>query len=346
MASGDVEVAVIGGGAAGIAAARGLREAGAYSRFIVERALPAGRDRTFTVEAGGFPMTSGCGWLHSASGILDKDRRRRRGGRSTAPPPSARAAAQPGLTATEAANLRAALWALHERAQTHSAENEAGSPARRPRRTGRKMNTTARRNQRLLQRAETLSSSLARDLGRYAEDGVDWRVRRGLRRDDRRLRRGLDVALDSPFARIDHSGRRIRVRRRAEPSGRRGDHHFAAPSSPLRKRCSRRRCRRRRAPRRGCRSATTTGCSRRARRRDAFEPDSRAFGEFAGIAATAAYQFRPFGRPMIECYFGGDLAAELGKGRRSGVFRFRARRTGGLYGGDFARRIAPLALHG
>ena len=78
---------------------------------------------------------------------------------------------------------------------------------------------------------------------------------------------------------------------------------------------------------------------------EAFEPDSRAFGDPRG-AATAAYQFRPFGRPMIECYFGGALAAELELAAEAAFFDFARSELVGLYGGDFARRIAPLALHG
>jgi len=55
---------------------------------------------------------------------------------------------------------------------------------------------------------------------------------------------------------------------------------------------------------------------------------------------------RPFGRPMIECYFGGALAAELELGGAAAFFDFARAELVGLYGGEFARRIAPLALHG
>ena len=49
---------------------------------------------------------------------------------------------------------------------------------------------------------------------------------------------------------------------------------------------------------------------------------------------------------MIECYFGGELAAELERGGEAAFFDFARAELVGLYGGDFARRIAPLALHG
>jgi monoamine oxidase len=49
---------------------------------------------------------------------------------------------------------------------------------------------------------------------------------------------------------------------------------------------------------------------------------------------------------MIECYFGGALASELEAGGAAAFFAFARAELVGLYGGDFARRVAPLALHG
>src|SRR5712691_13265792 len=61
----EVDVAVIGAGAAGIAAARRLAEAGGVSVLVLEgRQRPGGR--AWTVDAGGYPADMGCEWLHSA----------------------------------------------------------------------------------------------------------------------------------------------------------------------------------------------------------------------------------------------------------------------------------------
>jgi len=61
----DVDVALIGAGAAGIAAARRLVEDGRVSVLVIEaRERPGGR--AWTVEADGIPMDLGCEWLHSA----------------------------------------------------------------------------------------------------------------------------------------------------------------------------------------------------------------------------------------------------------------------------------------
>jgi hypothetical protein len=55
-------------------------------------------------------------------------------------------------------------------------------------------------------------------------------------------------------------------------------------------------------------------------------------------SATGAYHFRPFGRPQIECYFGGRLAAELERGDAPAFVDFAIAELTGLFGGDFARR--------
>jgi monoamine oxidase len=61
---GEVDVAIVGGGAAGIAAARRLMELG--RSVLVLEALPRLGGRAHTVDLLGFPFDLGCGWLHSA----------------------------------------------------------------------------------------------------------------------------------------------------------------------------------------------------------------------------------------------------------------------------------------
>jgi len=61
----EVDVAVIGAGAAGIAAARRLAADSGVSVLVLEaRERPGGR--AWTVEADGIPMDWGCEWRHSA----------------------------------------------------------------------------------------------------------------------------------------------------------------------------------------------------------------------------------------------------------------------------------------
>src|SRR5262249_10675447 len=74
-----------------------------------------------------------------------------------------------------------------------------------------------------------------------------------------------------------------------------------------------------------------------------FGPDSRLFGH-PKEAGTAAYHMRPFGRPLIEVYFGGQLADDLeGQGGKAFV-DFASWELTGLLGTDFAKRIKPVRL--
>src|SRR5437868_11537039 len=61
----EVDVAVIGAGAAGIASARRLAADRGVSLLVLEARERAG-GRAWTVDADGIPMDLGCEWLHSA----------------------------------------------------------------------------------------------------------------------------------------------------------------------------------------------------------------------------------------------------------------------------------------
>ena len=63
--SGEVDVAIIGAGAAGIAAGRQLAAA-APIRFVVLEGRSRLGGRAWTAAHDGFPLDLGCGWLHSA----------------------------------------------------------------------------------------------------------------------------------------------------------------------------------------------------------------------------------------------------------------------------------------
>jgi len=343
MPSGNVEVAVIGGGAAGIGAARRLREAGLKALILEARGRLGGR--AWTIQAGGFPIDLGCGWLHSAkrnpwTKIAEAQ------GRTIdrTPPPWARATSQPRLTAAESAEMRAALWALHDRADALPEEEPDRSLADLLEPGGR-WNALIDAISGYYSGAE-LARISARDLGRYADDGVNWRVVEGYGEAIAEHGAGLDVAFDSAVTRIDHGGRRIRIetaRGMVEadaaivtlPSALiAADETLFAPALPDKTRAAA-----------GLPLGHDDKLFLSLSGAEAFEPEARAFGDPRRVA-TASYQLRPFGRPMIECYFGGALAAELERGSEGAFFDFARSELVGLYGGDFARRVAPLALHG
>jgi monoamine oxidase len=75
-----------------------------------------------------------------------------------------------------------------------------------------------------------------------------------------------------------------------------------------------------------------------------FEQDSRVFGN-TDRSATAIYHMRPFGRALIECYFGGSNADALEKEGEKAFADFAAGELCKVFGNDFRRRIRPLPMH-
>jgi monoamine oxidase len=65
MPDSDVEVVVIGGGAAGVAAAKRLHRASVRCLLLEARSRLGGRAYT-AIDPSGFTLDLGCGWLHSA----------------------------------------------------------------------------------------------------------------------------------------------------------------------------------------------------------------------------------------------------------------------------------------
>jgi monoamine oxidase len=75
-----------------------------------------------------------------------------------------------------------------------------------------------------------------------------------------------------------------------------------------------------------------------------FDKDSRLFGR-VDRSETGVYHVRPFGRPQIEGYFGGRLAADLEAGGVAAFADFAIRELVGLLGTHFANRVRPVKLH-
>jgi monoamine oxidase len=117
-----------------------------------------------------------------------------------------------------------------------------------------------------------------------------------------------------------------------------------AISSPKRRSASRPRCRRRSRPQRDCPLGLADKLFLSLEGAQEFETDSRLFGR-TDRTCTGAYHFRPFGRPIIEAYFGGTCAAELEAGGEGAFHDFARAELAGLLGSDFVRRVKPLRMH-
>jgi len=344
MADGEVQVAIIGGGAAGIAAARRLEEASLDAVLLEARPRLGGR--AWTVNSGtGFPIDVGCGWLHSGDRNPWREIAQSQGfAIDKTPPPWARASGPIGARGGNIAEFMSAMRDFREAVDSLS-EGEPDRPAAAFLEPQNAWNPLIDAVSTYYSGAE-LAHVSARDLSRYDDGGVNWRVAEGYGHVVAAHAARLKVELRCEARQIDRRGKRLRIETTRGailadaaivtlPSNLlAGRADFFLPALPEKSEAA---------------AGLPLGLADKLfvslTGAEDFEKESRAFGR-PDRTATAAYHFRPFGRPMIEAYFGGALAAELEASGEAAFFDFAVGELVGLFGGDFARQVAPLGFHG
>lgn len=342
MANSDTEVVIVGGGAAGIAAGRRLAKAAIECLVVEARPRLGGRAWTIT-DADGYALDLGCGWLHSADRnpwapiaqaqgrTIDKTL-----------PPWERRSMPIGFPPSDQQEFADAMGKFFERVgPAAQLADVAASVALEP--NGRWNN--------LITAVGTFISGAeydrvsARDFECYADDGVNWRVREGYGATIVAHGDGLPLVLDCPVLQIDHHGRRLKIETAKGaitadqaivtlPTAIIADKEFLfSPALPDKIEAAR-----------GLPLGLADKLFMSLERAEEFESGSQLFGR-TDRAATAVYYFRPFGRPMIEAYFGGSLASELEAGGAGDFFDFAASELRALLGDDFVRRLKPAHHH-
>jgi monoamine oxidase len=184
------------------------------------------------------------------------------------------------------------------------------------------------------------------DFDRYEDTSENWRVTGGYGALIAKYGATSPVAFDCPVQNIDHSGKRLRIQTGKGaitadrvivtlPSSVLAEREaLFLPALPDKTTAAR-----------GLPLGLADKLFLSLEDAQEFENDTRVFGHI-DRSATAGYSLRPFGWPMIECYFGGELAAELEKGGERAFFDFAASELTGVLGNNFAKRIKPIAHHG
>jgi monoamine oxidase len=343
MPGSDVEVVVVGGGAAGVAAARRLRQAGIDCLIVEARGRLGGRAWTITDESG-FALDLGCGWLHSADrnpwvkiaqeqeAAIDKSR-----------PPWARAMRDIGFPHAEQREFQDAMDAFFARVE-RAAAGASDVPAGDSLEPGCRWNGLIDAISTYISGAEWGRVS-AKDYDRYHDTGVNWRVVKGYGALISACGESFPAALDCEVRAIDHRGKRLRIETAKGaiaadqvivtiPSALLAAERLSfTPALPEKIEAAR-----------GLPLGLADKLFIALTGAEEFEPDTRVFGHI-DRAATANYHFRPFGRPMIEAYFGGRFAAELESSGDDAFFDCAVSDLVGLFGNAFAARIRPVAIH-
>ena len=342
MANGDYEIVVVGGGAAGVAAARRLYTAGVKCLIIEARPRLGGRAWT-VAGASGFGLDLGCGWLHSADRnpwalvaqeqklTIDKT------------PPPWRRRSTVAFPEEEQREFLEAQEQFSARVSEQAA-NEPDVATATLLERGNRWNNLINAVGTYISGAE-LDQVSAHDFDNYDDTGVNWRVVEGYGTTIAACGEGLPVVLGCPVNRINHQEKRIRIETSqgvitadqvivtlpsailAENEG------LFAPG--LREKTE---------AAQGLPLGLADKLFLSLTDAEEFEKDSRMFGATDRIA-TATYHFRPFGRPQIEAYFGGRLARELEAGGEHAFFDFAISQLTGLLGSAFRERVKPIRIH-
>jgi monoamine oxidase len=342
MANNEYEVVIVGGGAAGIAAARKLHDAG--MAILLVEARPRLGGRAFPVDVMGYPLDLGCGWLHSADQnpwrqIAEAQRR----SIDTTPPPWARPAVPAGFPPSDQEAFWKALQSFREKLDTFD-----------ERETDRAASTFLQPNGRWNQLINAVSTFFSGaeldristlDYARYADTGVNWRVVESYGRVIVDHAAGLPVRLDCAVRRIDHRQQRLRIETTdgdlladrvivTLPSNLIAENpSFFNPALPQKTEAAA-----------GLPLGLADKLFLSLGEPEAFDADSRMFGR-TDRSRTASYHFRPFGRPMIEVYFGGRLAADLEATGEGAFLDFAVDELAHALGHEFSRKVKPLHIH-
>lgn len=299
-----------------------------------------GRAQTLTV--GGLPLDLGCGWLHSAERNPMVAIAEARGFLIDRSPAAWMDQLRNlGFSAAEQHEAGEAYGAFEQRLHDHPpADDCAGSAISRDDRWRPYLDMISG----ALNGAE-LDHVSATDLLAYDDwaSGHDWRVPAGYGTLIADCAKSVPLALATRVTAIDHGGRRIAIETDRGPilaeavivavptdiiargdirfSPALDDHLHAAACLPL---------------------GRVDKLFLSMTLPDAVPPETHLLGN-PYSATTGSYYLRPFGLPVIECFFGGIAARAMEEAGEASRCAFAIEELAKLLGNDFARSLAPIA---
>lgn len=337
----EVDVAIVGAGAAGLAAASALSTS-PLSVVVLEAQDRIG-GRAHTVSLAGLPLDLGCEWLHSADhnplvaaiaarGLtIDKT-----------PPPWANPEPTVNFSAADRQAYGDAFAAFDERVEA-SASEAIDRPASDLLDAGDRWNPLLNAFSAYYNGAEFDQVSV-KDYAAYDDSGVNWRVSEGYGAAIAGLApSSIRIVRDCPVSLLRHDGPRLAletprgvVQARAAvvcvPTA-----VLAAgalrilPELPLK-----------RAAAEGLPLGLADKVFLRLDKPEAFPIEAMVYGD-SDRTATGSYHLRPLGRPIIEAFFGGAHARALEAEGPGAAAAFAIGELVGIYGASLRRRVAVLA---
>ncbi|WP_207477048.1 flavin monoamine oxidase family protein [Arenibaculum pallidiluteum] len=338
----SVEVAVVGAGAAGLAAARTLRKLGIATVVIEARGRPGGR--AHTVEIGQLPADLGCEWLHDARRNAWAAAARELGFAIDAKEPEwGERMGRHQLSPADRAEMGRAFDAFWDAVAAAGRGPDAPVAAVLPP-DGARWRPAFDAITGFINGAG-IDVVSAVDIARYQAEGPNRRVMAGYGTLIARHADGLDVVYSAPVTTIDLSGRRCLVE---TPRGRleAGAVVLTVPIGVLKAGSIRI------VP--GLPPAILSALDGldmghvaklflevEGRPWD-LAPDTTLLGSFER-ARTGSYIVEPLGRPLVEAYFGGELARDLEASGRPALAAFALDELAGIFGSSVRTALRPAA---
>lgn len=336
----DVDVVVIGAGAAGIAAARALLARRVGSILVLEARNRAG-GRAWTYRKGSLALDIGCGWLHSADTnewaalapslgfTVD-----------TMLPPWERPAHRANFGPGEREDYHAAWNRFYARIEEAEARNSTArmSTCFEP---GNRWNGMLGAMVTYINGAEADQLVIA-EYARYRDSEINRRIAQGYGTLIEAYAKPLDVRLSAPVTRIDHAGRRVRV---TMPQGEIAARAaiIATPPGVIANETLRF------APalpdKRAAAHALPLGVADKmflaVDDADDLPVETRLFGAIDRVE-TGSYTLRPFGWPVIDGYFGGKFARALENEGDGALAAFAIEQICEALGNAMRKRLHPI----
>src|SRR6266436_7425343 len=336
----EVDIAIIGAGAAGLGAARALENSRLSAIVLEARDRVGGRAHTI-MAAPDITFDLGCGWLHSAdSNSFVKIAERLNFEIDKTRPPWREQSLDAGFPAKERADFIEALDAFYDRAEeaAKSGRDSAASSYLEP---GNRWNPMIDAISTYVNGSELDRVSIL-DMDAYEDTEINWRVRRGYGALMAAYGAPCPLALNCEVKRIDHSGKRVQVETSqgvltagkvivTVPTNLIADESIRFhPALPAKVDAAR-----------GLPLGLADKVMLALDEPEALPKEGNLRGATMRTA-MGTYHLRPFGQPCIEGFFGGRFARELEDAGDGALAAQAIDEIAGFLGNDYRRKLRPL----